>query len=110
MQKKKKAVKKKGLIGRYVIIRANSAGVHAGILEARKGDRVTIRDSRRLWRWWSRFSLSELANEGVRADKILECRFSAPTSESVELRDWCEIRPCSKVSEKSIRGVANANS
>jgi len=107
--KKKMGIKKRGLLGRYVIVRAVGAGVHSGVLVAREGDRVKLRDSRRLWRWWSRFSLSELADEGVRADKVGECRFSAPTAETWELRDWCELRPCSAAAEKSIREVPDAN-
>ena len=100
---------KKGLIGKYVVVRAYAAGVHSGILVSQDGAQAELRDSRRLWRWWSRFSLSELADEGVRKDKVGECRFSAPTEATWMMRDWCEIRPCTKEAERSIREVANAN-
>lgn len=98
--------------GQYVLVRCRDAGVHCGILvssDAQSGS-VRLRDSRRLWRWWSRFTLSELAAEGVRADKVGECRFSAPTPQTVEIRPWCELRPCSAEAERSLRGVSNANS
>lgn len=99
--------------GQYVVVRCRDAGVHAGILvESGAKDGVTfcrLRDSRRLWRWWSRFTLSELASEGVRADKVGECRFSAPSPEVVELAGYCEIRPCPAAAERSLRGVPNAN-
>jgi len=48
---------------RYVIVRAHTAGVHAGLLESRNGDTVVLTESRRLWRWCGG-SLSEVANHG----------------------------------------------
>jgi hypothetical protein len=96
-------------VGRYVLVRCRGAGVHVGILEGRTDHVVRLRDSRRCWRWWSRFTLSELADEGVRPDKVSECRFSAPTPETIELAEWLEIRPCSGVAERSLRAVPNAN-
>ena len=98
-------------VGQYCVVRCRDAGVHAGVVVGvdRANRIVWLSDSRRLWRWWSRFTLSELADEGVRTDKVGECRFSAPTAATVEIAGWCEIRPCSDAAEKSIRGVPNAN-
>jgi len=95
--------------GQYVIVRTREAGVHAGIITRKKGDEVTLRDSRRLWRWWSRFTLSELSQEGVRQDKISECKFAVPLAAEIDIRPWCEILPCTSAAEKSIREVPNAN-
>jgi len=47
----------------YVIVRAHTAGVHAGYLESRVGDTVILSESRRLWQW-SGASLSQVANTG----------------------------------------------
>lgn len=47
----------------YVIVRSHTAGVHAGYLEGRKGDTVTLTKSRRLWQW-SGATLSQVANTG----------------------------------------------
>lgn len=47
----------------YVIVRAHTAGVHAGYLESRKGDTLVLSRSRRLWLWQGG-SLSEVANHG----------------------------------------------
>jgi hypothetical protein len=91
----------------YCIIRCRDAGVHAGELISRKGREVKLRNSRRLWRWWSRFSLSELALEGPRKDKISECRFAASIP-SIELLEVCEVIPCSRSAEKSIKAVPDA--
>ena len=47
----------------YVIVRAHTAGVHAGYLVSRVGDTVVLAESRRLWQW-SGASLSQVANTG----------------------------------------------
>ena len=63
----KKTVKKTGkyLEPRpYVIVRSHTAGVHAGFLESRDGDMVTLYSSRRLWRWCGA-SLSQVASSGL---------------------------------------------
>ncbi len=100
------AEKKKML--EYVIVRCTRAGVHAGELVGRKGQEVTLKNARRLWRWWSKFSLSDLAMEGPRLDKINENRYSMPVGK-IELLDACEVIECSKIGEEAIKAVPNAN-
>ena len=103
MKTKKTAKKLK-----YVIVRCSQAGVHAGGLVSRKGTEVTLKNARRLWQWWSRFTLSDLAMEGPRADKLDSNRYSMPVGK-IELLDACEVIECSKVAEKAIRAVSDAN-
>lgn len=47
--------------GDCVILRCRNAGVHAGYLKSRENGIVLLENSRRLWHWWSKFSLSGLA-------------------------------------------------
>lgn len=56
------------LIGKYVIIRATGAGVHAGILAAYDGQTVRLTNSRGLWRWTAAkgHTLSGVALSGVK--------------------------------------------
>lgn len=63
---------------KYVIVRTRSAGVFAGFLKKRDGDEVTLRDARRLWRWFGA-SLSEIAMSGT-PDKS-KCKFPEPVDE-----------------------------
>jgi len=65
--------------GDYVIVRCKNAGVHAGYLINRADSVVKLQNSRRLWRWWSKFTLSGLAMCGVLSGKESECRFSCVT-------------------------------
>jgi len=59
----------KDLLGKYVIIRTYSAGVHAGFLSEKSGNEVILKDSRRLWRWKCNkgISLSDLSVYGIDA-------------------------------------------
>lgn len=47
----------------YVIVRSYIAGVHAGYLDNRDGDTITLKNSIRLWQW-SGASLSQIAVNG----------------------------------------------
>ena len=56
-------------VGRYVIVRCYSAGVHAGELVSQDGDIVILKNSRRLWQWKAKegVALSGVAVNGLSA-------------------------------------------
>jgi len=90
------------MIGKYVICRTYSAGVHAGILKEKNGKEATLTDSRRLWYWDGASSLSELAQRGTsRPDN---CKFPCPVDQ-IDLTEVIEYLKCTDVAEKSIREV-----
>jgi hypothetical protein len=90
------------IIKKYVIVRTYSAGVFAGILEARTGKEVRLSDARRIWYWEGAASLSELAMRGT--SKPENCKFPIAVK-SVILTEAIEIIPTTAKAEKSIRGV-----
>lgn len=92
--------------GNYVIVRCRNAGVHAGYLQQRCNGVVSLSNSRRLWRWWSKFTLSGLAMEGVLKGKESECHFACmlPKIDLTE-SDVCEIIYCTQEAAKSIQEV-----
>ena len=61
MKKKAKVIGKECLP--FVIVRSQTAGVHAGEYVSRKGDTVILKNSIRLWQW-SGASLSQVATTG----------------------------------------------
>ena len=68
---------KKGfIVGKKVIVRTYSAGVHYGEIFEKEGNELILKNSRRLWYWKTKnkgISLSEIANHGVSDDsKICE--------------------------------------
>lgn len=88
-------------IGKYVILRTFSAGVHAGVLVSRHGDVAVIKDSRRLWSWTANdgIALSGLAVSGLKAGKI-------DTLLALhEVIGVIEVIPASDKCEASIRGA-----
>lgn len=58
------------MVGKYCIVRTFSAGVHIGVVKevypALQGSDVVFESSRRLWKWEGAFTLSEVANNGVK--------------------------------------------
>ena len=92
--------------GDYVIVRCRNAGVHAGYLKSRKGGIVRLENSRRLWRWWSKFTLSGLANCGVLESKSSEVRFSCVVAK-IDLTDSdvCEVLYCTEEAKDSIESI-----
>ena len=86
----------------YVIVRTYSAGVFAGLLEARRGKEVTLTLARRLWYWDGAASLSQLAMEGT--SKPENCKFPIAVNK-VLLTEAIEIIVCTAKARKSIESV-----
>lgn len=86
-------------IGKYVIARCYSAGVHAGTVVSVDGDTCVLADSRRLWSWKAKdgVALSGVAQTGVQSD----CKIDMVNPE-IYLTGVCELIPCSEVSRESI--------
>jgi len=53
-------------LGRHVVVRTYSAGVHIGTLTEIEGQSVVLTDARRLWQWGGAFTLSEVAIVGIK--------------------------------------------
>jgi len=87
---------------KYVIVRTYSAGVFAGNLKSKKGQKVVLNNARRLWYWSGASSLSQLAMEGVK--KPNECKFPCEVSK-VELLNAIEILDVTKEAEMNIKAV-----
>jgi hypothetical protein len=91
----------------YCIIRTYSAGVWAGWADLKAyGERMIIKDARRLWRWWSEFTLSALATTGIKPGKENENKYAMPV-ESVYLTNVIEIIPCTEIAKKQIVNQVN---
>lgn len=89
------------MIGKHVIVRTYSAGVHAGVLKSREGREVVLTDARRIWYWDGAATLSQLAVDGT--SKPANCKFPCPVNE-ILLTEAIEIIP---MSEKAILSIAS---
>ena len=90
------------MIGKYVIVRGDRSGVFAGVLESQEGQKVVLKNVRRLWRWWGATECLQIATEGVK--KPRECRFTL-TADTITLLDAIEIIPTTAEAEKIIKDV-----
>lgn len=91
------------MIGKYVIVRCDRAGVFAGVLKEKNGQEVILNDCRRLWYWDGACSISQLAVDGTMTPS--KCKFTVVVDE-IWLLDVIEIIPCTRNSETSIKGVS----
>jgi len=87
------------LVGKYVIIRTYSAGVHAGELVEQNGKEVLLKDSRRLWSWGAKegIALSGVAVSGLKSG----CKIDAKV-DLIRLSEAIETILCSDKSHDSI--------
>ena len=90
----------------YVIVRCCNAGVHAGYLVGRGDGVVTLKRARRLWSWWSKFTLSGLATEGPLKSRMSDQMYSCevPIIDLTE-SDVCEVIYCTDRARDAIIAV-----
>ena len=84
------------MIGKYVVVRTYSAGVHVGVLLRRDGRDVTLSETRRVHSWKGAKTLSEIAIAGVGVGSNLSA--AAPAN---DLRAECEAEAKALVEEMS---------
>jgi hypothetical protein len=83
-----------------VIVRTYSAGVHFGYLVKRNGKEVTLERSRRIWRWFGAWTLSEVASSGV---DVSQSKIGAPVS--IVLTEAIEIIDCTPEAVNSLESA-----
>ncbi len=92
--------------GDFVIVRCRNAGVHAGVLVSRDNNTLELANSRRLWRWWSKFTLSGLAMTGVLKGKEGECKFACILPKiQLTCEDVCEVIHCTEEAKISLLSI-----
>ena len=89
-------------VGKYVIARCYSAGVHAGTVVSVDGETAILSSSRRLWSWRAQdgIALSGVAQHGIKSDSKVDS-----INPEIYLTGVCELIPCSKKSEQSIENA-----
>jgi hypothetical protein len=88
-------------VGKYVIARCYSAGVHAGEVVSAEGENVILKNSRRLWSWKAQdgVALSGVAQNGLKSESKVDT-----LNPEIALTGVCELIPCSDKARKSIDG------
>ena len=88
------------MIGKKVIVRTHSAGVHFGTLASKEGKEVVLRGARRIWYWEGAFTLSAVAVSGV--GKRSKLSVSVP---EILLTEAIEILLCSEEATENLQGL-----
>jgi hypothetical protein len=88
------------MIGKEVIVRTYSAGVHFGTLQSREGKEVILSNARRIWHWVGAFTLSAVAMKGIAQDS----KISVAVPE-ILLTEAIEIIPCSQEASSVLRSL-----
>ena len=71
-------------IGKTVLVRTCSAGVHFGTLSEIEGNDLILTNSQRIWNWGGAFTLSKVATEGPVSAK-LSCIVGEINLEKIEI-------------------------
>lgn len=87
---------------KYVIIRADKAGVFFGTLESKNGSEVELSNCRKLYYWDGAAAVQQLALDGV--SKPENCRFTVIVP-NITILGVIEIIPCSEKSIISLNAV-----
>jgi hypothetical protein len=96
--KKKPAKKTLSKPSKFVIVRSTGAGVHCGVLVSKSDSSVTLRNARRIWRWFGANTLNELSQKGAEESRT---RIAEPVPE-ISISGWHEIIPCSKLATENL--------
>jgi len=87
-------------IGKFVLVRTYSAGVHAGVLRALDGKCAVLTEARNIWSWKGRNTLYEIATRGVGAGSRL-----TEVCAEVLLTEVIQILPVTAEAEASLRSA-----
>jgi hypothetical protein len=81
----------KNLIGKYVIVRDDKAGVFFGILSKKENTELTLTKARKLYYWSGANTVEQLAVEGVQNPD--SCKFTQIV-DIIVLSNYNQILPC----------------
>jgi hypothetical protein len=88
------------MIGKDVIVRTYSAGVHFGTLKSKKKKEVVLTNARRIWYWEGAFTLSRVAEKGVAKTSKLSVVIP-----EIMLTEAIEIIPCTEAAITNLRAL-----
>ncbi len=86
------------MVGKKVLVRTYSAGVHFGTLVSMSGTSCVLSDARRIWRWRGANTLHEMSVSGVDTGYS---RISEPVSE-IALSQAIEVIPVTETAASNL--------
>lgn len=92
----------KNLINKHVIVRSHEAGVFFGILIAKKGTEITLKNARKFFRFSGANTVEDIATKG--ALNVNDCKLTISVSEIV-ISNFVQILPCTKKAIDQIKKI-----
>lgn len=92
----------KNLIGKYVIVRDDKAGVFFGILSKKENTELTLTKARKLYYWSGANTIEQIAIDGVKNPDA--CKFTQ-TVDIIVLSNYNQLIPCSKNAIYNIKSI-----
>ena len=92
------------MIGKYVIVRSNEAGVFFGILSAKEGTELTLTNARKVYYWSGAACVEEMSQHGIQNLKDSKLTIFVDT---IIISNYVQILFCS---EEAIENIKNAKS
>ena len=90
------------MIGKYVIIRADKAGVFFGILKEKTGTTVTLTNARKLYYWRGANTVEQLSIDGSTDPE--NCKFTQYVK-SMIIENVIQTIPCEEKAIKIIKSI-----
>lgn len=90
------------MIGKYVIVRSNLAGVFFGVLTAKKGTEITLKNARKFYYFSGANTVEDLATQG--ALNVENNKLTVAVSELV-IDKFEQIIPCTKEAIDQINSI-----
>ena len=81
------------LIGKHVIVRSNLSGMLFGILTAKNGTELTLKNVRKFYYFSGANTCEDLATQGALNKE--NCKMTVEIEEMV-ISEYCQILPCTK--------------
>ena len=95
--------KKSKLIGKYVIVRSNLAGVFFGILTDKEGDELTLKNARKFYYFSGANTVEDLATQGALNKE--NCKVTVQVDEII-ISKFEQIIPCTKEAIEQIKSIS----
>ncbi len=89
------------MIGKYVIVRSNLAGVFFGILDSKKGTEITLSKARKFYYFSGANTVEDLATQG--ALNVNNCKLT--TEVDVVIDKFEQIIPCTEEAINQIKTI-----
>lgn len=90
------------MLGKYVIVRSDKAGVFFGILEAKDGLELTLCNVRKIYYWSGAKTVEDLAIQGVMNPN--NCKITNFVDKII-LSSYDQILPCSELAISNLKEV-----